>query len=60
MDRTCARAADTVVISADAHSTRGLGVLHFGVGLARRGRLRASDVLNTLDPDAFAARVRPV
>jgi DNA polymerase (family X) len=48
------------VISVDAHSTRGLGVLPFGVTMARRGGLTREDVLNTLDADAYAARVRPV
>lgn len=48
------------VISVDAHSTRGLGVLHYGVTMARRGGLRRSEVLNTLPADEFAARVRPV
>jgi DNA polymerase (family 10) len=48
------------VVSVDAHSTRGLGVFPFGVTMARRGRLKRSDVLNTLGADAFAARVRPM
>jgi DNA polymerase (family 10) len=48
------------VISVDAHSTRGLEVWPFGVTMARRGALTRSEVLNTLDADAFAARVRPV
>jgi len=36
-----------VVISTDAHSSRGLADMRFGVGQARRGWLEASDVLNT-------------
>ena len=47
------------VISVDAHSTRGLNVLSYGVTLARRGGLGRSDVLNTLDAADFGARVRP-
>lgn len=47
------------VISVDAHSTRGLNVLRYGVTMARRGGLTAAEVLNTLGPDEFAARVRP-
>jgi DNA polymerase (family 10) len=48
------------VISVDAHSVRGLGVLRYGVSMARRGGLRKGQVLNALPADAFAARVRPV
>jgi DNA polymerase (family 10) len=48
------------VVSVDAHSTRGLGVLPFGVMMARRGALTRTEVLNTLDAADFAARVRPV
>jgi DNA polymerase (family 10) len=48
------------VISADAHSTRGLGVLRYGVLMARRGGVRKSEVLNTRDAAGFAAAVRPV
>lgn len=47
------------VISADAHSVRGMRNLRWGVDMARRGWLQARDVLNTLDADAFAAAVRP-
>jgi DNA polymerase (family X) len=36
-----------VVISSDAHSTRGFGGLRYGIGQARRGWLEAADVLNT-------------
>jgi len=48
------------VVSVDAHSTRGLGVLPTGVQVARRGGLRRHEVLNTLPATEFAARVRPV
>jgi DNA polymerase (family 10) len=36
-----------LVISSDAHSTSGLGVLRYGVLQARRGGLTAEDVANT-------------
>jgi DNA polymerase (family 10) len=35
-------------ISSDAHSTRELEFMQFGIGSARRGWLTAADVLNTL------------
>jgi DNA polymerase (family 10) len=48
------------VISVDAHSTRGLEVLRYGVTMARRGGVRKREVLNTRDADEFARAVRPV
>jgi DNA polymerase (family 10) len=48
------------VLSVDAHSTRGLDVLPFAAQMGRRGGLRRSEVLNTLDAEAFVARVKPV
>ena len=47
------------VISVDAHSTRGLGVLRYGVLMARRGGLLRSEVLNTEPAERFVALVRP-
>ena len=47
------------VVSTDAHSTSELAFLPFGVAMARRGRLRRGEVLNTLEADAFRAAVRP-
>lgn len=47
------------VISVDAHSTGALNNLKYGVGTARRGWLRKTDVLNTLSVKAFANAVRP-
>jgi DNA polymerase (family 10) len=47
------------VISVDAHSTGALQNLKYGVGMARRGWLKKSDVLNTLGPKPFANSVRP-
>ncbi|MGB6544046.1 MAG: PHP domain-containing protein, partial [Candidatus Acidiferrales bacterium] len=48
-----------VVISTDAHSTRGLGAMHYGVSMARRGWLEKKDVINTLPLDKFLAALRP-
>ncbi|HMJ16709.1 MAG TPA: PHP domain-containing protein, partial [Polyangiaceae bacterium] len=48
------------VVSTDAHSIRGLNVLHYGVGLARRAGIARHEVLNTLDANAFAAAVKPL
>lgn len=48
------------LISVDAHSTRGLSVLRYGVTMARRGGLRKREVLNAYDAETFAERVRPV
>ena len=39
-----------VVISTDAHSTRGLEAMRYGVQMARRGWLEKKDVLNSLFP----------
>ncbi|HEV7733840.1 MAG TPA: PHP domain-containing protein [Candidatus Binatia bacterium] len=47
------------VVSSDAHSVRALGNARYGVDMARRGGLRVADVLNTMEPDAFAAAVHP-
>ncbi|MDB4990440.1 MAG: hypothetical protein JWN04_5618 [Myxococcaceae bacterium] len=46
------------VLSVDAHSIAGLGVLPFAAQMARRGGLRRADVLNTLSADEFATRVK--
>ena len=42
-----------VVISTDAHSTRDLAFMRWGVDHARRGWVRAADVANTLPLHAF-------
>jgi DNA polymerase (family 10) len=47
------------VISVDAHSTGALNYLKYGVGTARRGWLRKSEVLNTLGVTAFQKAVKP-
>lgn len=47
------------VISVDAHSTQGFGVLRYGITMARRGGVLRSEVLNTEDAQRFAALVHP-
>ena len=42
-----------IPIDPDAHVISGLDDMRFGVGIARKGWLRASDVLNTLKTDAL-------
>ncbi len=46
-----------IVISSDAHSTDGLGVLRYGVLQARRAGLTAHDVANTRPLDEFLKMV---
>lgn len=48
------------VISVDAHSTKGFGVLRYGVTQARRGGVLAREVLNARGAEEFAALVKPV
>ena len=47
-----------VVISTDAHSTRGLSVMRYGVRMARRGWLEAKNVINTLPTEKLLASLR--
>jgi DNA polymerase (family 10) len=47
-----------LVISSDAHSRQALGVLRWGVLVARRAWLQPADVLNTRPFDAFRASLR--
>jgi DNA polymerase (family 10) len=47
------------VVSSDAHSVRGLRAVRWAVALARRARLRRSQVLNALPPEELAARIAP-
>ncbi len=42
-----------IPINPDAHSLDGLDDMRYGVGIARKGWLRASDVLNTMSTDAL-------
>ena len=48
-----------VVISTDAHSTRTLQLMRYGVHMARRGWVEKSDVINTLPMDQLLAALRP-
>jgi DNA polymerase (family X) len=42
-------------VSSDAHSTKELEFMQFGIGSARRGWLTAADVLNTRPLDELRA-----
>ena len=42
-----------IPIDPDAHALAGLDVMRYGIGIARKGWLRAKDVPNTLDIDAL-------
>ncbi|MHB8600555.1 MAG: DNA polymerase/3'-5' exonuclease PolX [Ktedonobacteraceae bacterium] len=42
-----------IPVNPDAHSLAGLDVMRYGIGIARKAWLRASDVLNTLDVTAL-------
>ncbi|MEN1681824.1 MAG: DNA polymerase/3'-5' exonuclease PolX [Planctomycetota bacterium] len=60
-DAQCAAAKQAgvpIVISSDAHSIAGLGVLRYGVLQARRAGLTAADVANTEPWAKFRKRVR--
>jgi len=48
------------VLSSDAHSTRGIGAVRWAVAMARRARIRKSQVLNTLPPDELREHIRPL
>jgi DNA polymerase (family 10) len=59
--RYCRRAKElgvTIEIGPDAHSERGLDNVHFGIGMARKAWLEASDVLNTRSADDVVAFAR--
>ncbi|MEO7986820.1 MAG: DNA polymerase/3'-5' exonuclease PolX [Gemmatimonadales bacterium] len=47
-----------VSIGADAHSAAGLANVDYGVGIARKGWLGATDILNAQPLDGFLARAR--
>jgi DNA polymerase (family X) len=47
-----------IVISTDAHTTRGLLAMRFGVQMARRGWLEKKDVINTLSTEKLLATLR--
>ena len=48
----------SLVVDSDAHSPTALGNMRWGVTVARRAWLAASDVLNTRMPEAFRASLR--
>jgi len=48
-----------IVINTDAHDTRHMAKMRFGIRQLRRAWLTASDVLNTLGPQEFLAKLRP-
>jgi DNA polymerase (family 10) len=59
-DVACAAAKQhgiPIVISSDAHSTEGLGVLRYGILQARRGGLTKRDVVNTRSLDKLQALI---
>src|SRR5579875_475077 len=45
-------------INPDAHSTTGIDDMRYGVGVARKGWIRASDVLNAMPVDELLAYLR--
>ena len=49
-----------VVINTDAHDTRELGFMPYGVRQLRRAWLTREDVLNTRGPEEFLAALRPL
>ncbi|MFC2019663.1 DNA polymerase/3'-5' exonuclease PolX [Chloroflexota bacterium] len=48
-----------LAISTDAHSTGQLGLMHFGLGMARRGWCQAQDIINTRTRDEIMAYFKP-
>jgi len=48
-----------VVISTDAHATRGLDLMRYGVHMAQRGWIEKKDVLNALPLREMLAALRP-
>lgn len=42
-------------INPDAHVTTGIDDMHYGIGVARKGWIRASDVLNAMDKETLLA-----
>lgn len=47
-----------IAINTDAHDTRDLDDMNYGIRQLRRAWLTPGDVLNTLEPDAFLAALR--
>ena len=48
-----------IMINTDAHETRELSFMAYGIRQLRRAWLTAGDVLNTLGPDEFLSSLRP-
>jgi DNA polymerase (family 10) len=48
-----------IVINSDAHDAKVLGKMQYGIRQLRRAWLAPEDVLNTLEPAAFLAGLRP-
>jgi DNA polymerase (family 10) len=48
-----------IVVNTDAHTTRHLDKMKYGIRQLRRAWLTANDVLNTLSPEKFLAALRP-
>jgi DNA polymerase (family 10) len=48
-----------IAINTDAHDTRHLGKMEYGIRQLRRAWLGAEDVLNTLETDDLLAALRP-
>lgn len=44
-----------IPVNPDAHALAGIDDMRYGIGVARKGWLRAIDVLNTMDTDALLA-----
>ncbi len=56
--RKAVEAGVKLVIDSDAHHTRHLSHLHFGIGMARRGWAQRSDILNTLGLNDFLGSLK--
>ncbi|HWG58499.1 MAG TPA: DNA polymerase/3'-5' exonuclease PolX [Candidatus Acidoferrales bacterium] len=57
--RTAKKHGVKIVISTDAHATRHLAFMKYGVITARRGWIEKADVLNALPAGEFLAALRP-
>jgi DNA polymerase (family X) len=47
-----------IPVNPDAHTLAGIDNMRYGIGVARKGWLRAADVLNTMETDALLAFFR--
>ena len=56
--RMCKERGIKVAISTDSHNTANLGLLRYGVTMARRGWLEKKDVINTLPTKEFLEALR--